>query len=782
VERCLRRADRVIFRALFVVWLVSIGLCLDDVLRETPYPSFVLVPDAAAAGRAAVYALRPIASDTGIEPGDRLLRVNGRQVMGRSWDWVAAFSVLPAGTRSTVVEVERAGEWRQVEVPLLSRARYWPRLVASAAFVACALILFAARGAGQVRLLFAYTYLLTGLFLACFFAGSSAENAASFALHALSLAPLAPLSLIGFMRLDPTASSAGPWRHFAWVFALFAVFDLSRFTGVPFSPRAGALGLALLAIPFSACSAFVLVRAYRRSDLAARRRLKWVFLGVYLALVIAGLPEVFAATRPEAGSLLAISISGIGLLPLCVMVGIVRHNFLDIDRVLSATVAITLGVGALFTLTQFALPPLAALVARDSGIHETSIRIVMIVLLIALLVPVAGFLGRGVDRLFFASRLALEQRVSQLVQQLSQCEGPEALGGTLVQGLVEAFAPRSCVVYTRSDDVLSPALASTREAPPPAFSLDSPLAAALREQPGPLVRDAEGHGLGALGSFQRAVLETLDAEVVVPVRRAGVLAAFVCLGAKASGDAYTATDRNYLALIADKLGSELLRFDQEENLEASRALQARLRRYIPGPVVDRIDRGVVVDLGEIEVSVLFVDIRGYSHFVQSLRSDEVFALVNAYTELVSAVVRRHGGTVVEFNGDGMMAVFGAPEPLPSKEAAAVLASREIVTGVPALAGARGELSAGVGIATGQAFVGNIQSVDRLIWTALGNTTNLASRLQQLTREVPAAIVIDRRTWELSGEEASSFLPYVGAPIRGRDEREDLFLLPLRSAA
>ena len=157
--------------------------------------------------------------------------------------------------------------------------------------------------------------------------------------------------------------------------------------------------------------------------------------------------------------------------------------------------------------------------------------------------------------------------------------------------------------------------------------------------------------------------------------------------------------------------------------------------------------------------------------------------MNGYTELVSAVVRRHGGTVVEFNGDGMMAVFGAPEPLASKEARRRRRRRaKSSSACRQLPGARGELSAGVGIATGQAFVGNIQAVDRMIWTALGNTTNLASRLQQLTRDLGAAIVIDRRTFERAGDGAIVFLPYVARPIRGRNEREDLFLLPLRSAA
>ena len=62
--------------------------------------------------------------------------------------------------------------------------------------------------------------------------------------------------------------------------------------------------------------------------------------------------------------------------------------------------------------------------------------------------------------------------------------------------------------------------------------------------------------------------------------------------------------------------------------------------------------------------------------------------MNDYTELVSAVVRRHGGTVVEFNGDGMMAVFGAPEPLAQQGGGGRGRGREIVAGMPALPGAQ----------------------------------------------------------------------------------------------
>jgi adenylate cyclase len=157
-------------------------------------------------------------------------------------------------------------------------------------------------------------------------------------------------------------------------------------------------------------------------------------------------------------------------------------------------------------------------------------------------------------------------------------------------------------------------------------------------------------------------------------------------------------------------------------------MQEALRRYVPGSVAERVVSGQELEVGEQEISVLFVDIRGYTTYSEGQTAAEIFFTVNRYTEVVSRVVRQHRGTIVEFNGDGMMAVFGAPEVLAGKERAAVETGRGIVGAVRALAlgGERPEgrsLEVGVGIATGKAFVGNIQSVDRLIWSAISNTTN-----------------------------------------------------------
>jgi adenylate cyclase len=146
-------------------------------------------------------------------------------------------------------------------------------------------------------------------------------------------------------------------------------------------------------------------------------------------------------------------------------------------------------------------------------------------------------------------------------------------------------------------------------------------------------------------------------------------------------------------------------------------------------------------------------------------------------------VQKHAGSVVEFNGDGMMAVFGAPRELAHKERAAVEAGREMIDAVAALPVEGGEaLSVGVGIATGEAFVGNIRAVDRMIWIAIGNTTNLAARLQGLTKDLDASVVIDIVTWERARLVAADFQKRPGVAIRGRREVQEAYILPIESRA
>ncbi|HIF97690.1 MAG TPA: adenylate/guanylate cyclase domain-containing protein [Myxococcales bacterium] len=225
------------------------------------------------------------------------------------------------------------------------------------------------------------------------------------------------------------------------------------------------------------------------------------------------------------------------------------------------------------------------------------------------------------------------------------------------------------------------------------------------------------------------------------------------------------------AIVADQIAIELHRNDDAEALRLNQEEKQALRQYVPGAIADELDRNDEIISEEREVSVLFADIRGYSSISENRKAEEVFEIVNRYTETVSAVVRRHGGSVVEFNGDGMMAVFGAPRELAAKEKAAVEAGRAIVREVGEIeideAGPENlTLSVGVGVATGNAFVGNIRAVDRMIWSAIGNTTNRAARLEGLTRPLDVPMVIDDFTQQAAGNACEGFVQRDDVSIKG----------------
>lgn len=232
--------------------------------------------------------------------------------------------------------------------------------------------------------------------------------------------------------------------------------------------------------------------------------------------------------------------------------------------------------------------------------------------------------------------------------------------------------------------------------------------------------------------------------------------------------------------VATRISEVIQRLDTDQLLSEARDLQQKLRRYVPGPLAAALSEGREIASGEREVSVLFVDIRGYSGLSESRAPSEIFGALTRYAETVSRIVAQHGGTIVEFSGDGMMVVFGAVGDGTEKERSAVAAALDIVQAVRKLALAGERLEVAVGIATGEAFVGEIQSEGRHFWSAVGNTTNLASRLQTLTRELDASIAIDATTVQRVGGLCAGFVEHQDVPIRGRSDKQTVLALPLRA--
>ncbi|MBV8452665.1 MAG: adenylate/guanylate cyclase domain-containing protein [Deltaproteobacteria bacterium] len=530
-----------------------------------------------------------------------------------------------------------------------------------------------------------------------------------------------------------------------------------------------------------------LLHKFVHADPATRRQIKWVLYGAYVAYIpIFGVEVLVIVFKPALWPVDELVQIFFVLIPLCVFIAIVGFNLYDIDRLIGATAAYTLVSIIVIAGAIVLLPRVAQAANRIVGLDPTTGQFTMSLLLAAVVVPGSRYLRPQIERFFFAERYALERGVEQLLHEISTCASAQEVLTLIGQRLDSYLRPESCVVYGRSGETYAPLFFRGR-AVAPTINAGAGLVTALQSE----TRSVEverwmRRRAPGLSSSDRAVLDSLGAAVLLPIHRGDLLEAVVCLGQKRSGDIYTATDLTHLTAVGEKVSGELQRFDDAELARQVRAMADSLRRYVPEQIAAQVISGQDLDARESEVSVLFVDIRGYTTYAEDNSAAEVFSTVKRYTETVSRIVRTYGGTVVEFNGDGMMAVFGAPAPLAEKERAAVVSAREIVSSIRSLelGSARREqpaLEVGIGIATGNAFVGNIQSVDRLIWSAIGDTTNLAARLQALSRNLNAAIVIDSATRSSIGAAGADFEQHERVPIRGRRQTADVHVLPLVAA-
>jgi adenylate cyclase len=194
----------------------------------------------------------------------------------------------------------------------------------------------------------------------------------------------------------------------------------------------------------------------------------------------------------------------------------------------------------------------------------------------------------------------------------------------------------------------------------------------------------------------------------------------------------------------------------------------------------------------IEATILVSDLRGFTGISEKLAPASVLALLNEVQGALADTVREHGGTVDKFLGDGMLAVFGAPEPLEGHAEHALAAAgamRRRVAQINAARSRRGEeaLRLGIGIHSGPVVTGCLGSGGRLEFTVIGDTVNTASRLEGLTKDKGVEVLISEETARrVPGEareralERGHHLESLGeVAIRGR--REPMTLHTIRSA-
>jgi adenylate cyclase len=204
----------------------------------------------------------------------------------------------------------------------------------------------------------------------------------------------------------------------------------------------------------------------------------------------------------------------------------------------------------------------------------------------------------------------------------------------------------------------------------------------------------------------------------------------------------------------DEIGTLTDSFNQmARSLREKEMIKHAFARYVAREVVEELlrDPERLVLTGERrEVTVLFCDLRGFTRLSEALGPEDVVLLLNDFYQLMIEATFRHEGTLDKFLGDAVMAVFGAPVHQADHCLRAIRTALAMQAGIRRLSARRQRdgqdpVAAGIGVSTGDAVAGTVGAAERMEYTVIGDSVNLAARLESAAK--PEQILISQRTWE-----------------------------------
>jgi adenylate cyclase len=248
---------------------------------------------------------------------------------------------------------------------------------------------------------------------------------------------------------------------------------------------------------------------------------------------------------------------------------------------------------------------------------------------------------------------------------------------------------------------------------------------------------------------QSVILQNLRSIIAVPLVTKGSVIGAVYVDNPFRSAIFEEKDKEFLQAISDLAA---IAIDNARQYERSEFLRQLFERYVNKQVTDyvlaRSDRETIFLPGERrQVTMLNSDIAGFSALSQSMEAEELVRFLNDYFSRMIEAVLAHGGNIDKFQGDGMLVVFGAPNPMPDHAERAFAAAQAMLEEIAGLnrelaAAGKPQISVGIGLDTGEVVAGHVGSERRLEFTLIGVPVNNSSYLSKVR---PAKVLLSETT-------------------------------------
>jgi class 3 adenylate cyclase len=537
----------------------------------------------------------------------------------------------------------------------------------------------------------------------------------------------------------PTGSLlSARWRPVAWLVVAYAVATTvvaalasgspGSFTADEFvsGTRAGPFGPVILGLSIGSgpligvCVASLVVRFHRaRGD--ERAQLRWVALAA-VPPVLALVPAFLLGDR-WIQDVLIVAIVGV---PAAAAIAILKYHLYDIELVINRAVVygmLAVAISAVYVIVAVGIGALAG----SRGRPNLALSLLAAALVAVGFQPARARLQHLANRLVYGKRSTPYEVLSDFSGRMASTGPSEDILPGVARLVAEAIGAAEARVWLREGDVLRP------EAFWPPAALPA----------GPL----ELHGADLADAFRGS-----DPRVrLFPVEHQGELLGVITVRVSASEPLTVAGQR----LIADLAAQTALVVHFEHMKE--RALYARaLASFLPPAVAAMVERSPsALSLHqEVEATIVFSDIRGFSALAEQLSPSQVADVVGRHLAAMAAVVDDHEGTLDKFAGDAVMAVFGAPRTMEDHAGNALACARamqrrQAVMNAEAKRAGMPCFEIGIGLNTGTVIAGTLGGRGRLDYTVLGDAVNVAQRLQ--SEAGPGEILAAAATVHRAGE-------------------------------
>ena len=471
--------------------------------------------------------------------------------------------------------------------------------------------------------------------------------------------------------------------------------------------------------------------------------------------------------------------------PAFVGYAIVKHDLFDIDAIIKRTYGYVLTTGTLAGIYGIFVLASNLLFGGYQFAQSRVFPIIFILAVVFLFNPVRNRVQRFIDRVFYRLEYDYQATVHKISETMRSLLDVNDIGRSMMStALGTLFVDKGYVLLLSKDLLAYECLVEAGEE-------DHAVAQLAKETPktenpelisledlacGPEIMDlkipsveplinkiADGAKEVTIYDIEedprfednregyRHTFERMNATLLVPLIYEDRLTGLLALGRKKSGKFYRREDINLLNILANQgaVAIENAR-NVEEIVEKERArvqIMDAFGKYVTHEVRDQILEGRIPMDGESkDVTLLFADLRDFTTLAESTPPKEVVKIINGYFSEMAEAIGMNNGLILQFIGDEIEAVFGAPadlddHPTHALRAAIEMSKRLLVVNQKLEQQGYGPLRHGIGVHTGNVVAANIGSEDRLSYAMVGDTVNLASRIQGLNKKYGTEILV-----------------------------------------